>query len=460
MSGNLKDMEALLFYPLSGFQRVRGVRCGSNKWGSAMFKNSILLLSFLSLPVLAGTVSFQNDREGESYYSGKTFNKEIQKTLREVEGREIISVYQNTLRRFDDSNICAYTLNESMLKSFGSMRNGFREYEGVVYYLRSQNEIDDVVVKVLLDAYETSTMKLDLPKNSRRLRLPRDRQAVDDMVLTIGSFQKKFLLNTCFDEAYRSLYSDLRKKDKGLDSRNLEALLVEAFDRKLIDSQTYMALEQARENELESKWTTLKSYFQKKRSLRTNKPLRDPNEKSDFITNHFPKSALSNRMRLMEYYNDFQIMLMAEIVKKLRNRIEADKAEILIYRKEEIETIPLEPMERFRLAVKLLRKEMALIGQNHYFNGRSPGYMDIITASYEVGAIPATELAELSSLEELWNPKKSFWQKAQSWVRGAGSIATLLLPPPFGFIPSLGIVIIEMTTTKENNNGNDPTVLF
>lgn len=425
-----------------------------------MFKKSILLLSLFSMPLLAGSVNFQNDREGESYYSGKSFNKEIQKSLREVEGREIIRVYRNSLGRFDDSNVCAYSLNESMMNSLNSMRNGFREYEGVIYYLRSQNEIDDVVVKVLLDAHETATLDLDLPKDSRRLRLPRDRKAVDDMILVIGDFEKRFLRNSCFDDAYRSLFSELRKTDKSMDSRNLEALLVEAYERRVIGAETYQALERARENEVENKWTTLKSYFQKKRSLRTNKPLRDPTEKSDFVTNRYPKSALSNRMRLMEYYNDFQIMLMAEIVKKLRNRIEADKAEILIYRKEEIETIPLEPMERFRLAVKLLRKEMALISQNHYFNGRSPDYMDIISASYEVGAIPATELAELSSLEELWNPKKSFWQKAQSWVRGAGSIATLLLPPPFGFIPSLGIVIIEMTTQKDNTNGNDPTVLF
>ncbi len=425
-----------------------------------MFKKSILLLSFLSLPALAGGVNFQNDREGESYYAGKSYNREIQRTLREVEGRDILNVYRNALGGFNDSNICAYDLNESMLRSLGSMRNGFREYEGVIYYLRSQNQIDDVVVKVLLDAHETSTLKLDLPKDRRSIRLPRDRKAVDDMVLVIGDFEKRFLKNSCFDDAYRSLYSELKKTDKGLDSRGLEALLVEAYERRLIGSGTYMALERARENEVENKWTTLKSYFQKKRSLRTNKPLRDPNEKSNFVTNRYPKSAFSNRMRLMEYYNDFQIMLMAEIVKKLRNRIEADKAEILIYRKEEIETIPLEPMERFRLAVKLLRKEMALISQNHYFNGRSPDYMDIISASYEVGAIPASELAELSSLEELWNPKKSFWQKAQTWVRGAGSIATLLLPPPFGFIPSLGIVIIEMTTQQDNTNGNDPTVLF
>lgn len=426
-----------------------------------MFKKSILVLSLFSLPVFAGSVNFQNDREGVSYFSGKNYDREMRKTLREVEGQDIVSVYRNALRGYDDSNVCAYGLNESMLRSFNSMRNGFREFEGAVYYLRSQNEIDDVVVKILLDAHETASKKLDLPKERRSLRLPRDQKAVDDMVRIIGSFGDRFLKNSCFDDAYRSLFSELRRTDKGLDSRGLEALLVEAYERRMIDSGTYMALEQARETEVESRWTTLKSYFQKKRSLRANKPLRDPTEKSDFVTNRFPKSALSNRMRLMEYYNDFQIMLMAEIVKKLRSRLESDKAEILIYRKDVVqEQITLEPMERFRLAIKLLRKEMALISQNHYFQGRSPDYLDVIAASYETGAIPATELAELSSLEELWNPKKTFWQKAQSWVRGAGSIATLLLPPPFGFIPSLGIVIIEMTTQGDDKNANDPTVLF
>lgn len=421
----------------------------------------LLISALLASSVFASEVSFVNDREGVSYFSNKSTAKEIQKALRELDGREIRDIYRSALRGVTESNLCAFDLNRQMKQEFSARRNGFREFTGAVHYLRQQNEIDDVVVKILLDAHETTDLRLNLPKAKGSLRLPRDRQAVNTMVEVIGSFSTRFAANNCFDDAYRSLLSELKKTDATLDSRDMEALLVEAYARKLITSQTYMDLERARESEVDKRWMTLKSYHQKKRTLRLNRPLENPSEKSEFVTERFTKTSMSRRMRLMEYYNDFQILLMSELIKNLRNRIEADRAEILIYRRDELQDqITLDPMERFRLAIKLLRKELSLLGQNYYFNGRSPDYMDLITASYEVGTLPATELAELASLEEIWNPKRTFWQKAQMWVRGVGSMGTMLLPPPYGFLPTLAIVVIEMTTRKDDNNGDDPTTLF
>jgi hypothetical protein len=127
---------------------------------------------------------------------------------------------------------------------------------------------------------------------------------------------------------------------------------------------------------------------------------------------------------------------------------------------EEVEVITLEPMERFRLAIKLLRKEMALLSLNTYFNGRSPDYMDLITASYETSLIPASELKELGGLQEIWNPTKTFWEKASVWIRTFSSVATIALPQPYGFIPALVLVVIEATVGKGSDNQPDDTVLF
>jgi len=152
---------------------------------------------------------------------------------------------------------------------------------------------------------------------------------------------------------------------------------------------------------------------------------------------------------------------MGDVIKKLRTRLESPKVEILVYdRQNAIETIPLDPMERFRLAIKLLRKETTLLSTNTYFAGRVPDYMDLILSSYELGIIPASELEELSSIEEIWNPKRTFWQKADVWIRSLSSVATISLPPPFGFLPAMALVVIEMTAGKNSNNTNDPTVLF
>jgi hypothetical protein len=105
---------------------------------------------------------------------------------------------------------------------------------------------------------------------------------------------------------------------------------------------------------------------------------------------------------------------------------------------------------------------MALLSLNTYFSGRSPDYMDLMTSAYEVGFIPAVELETVAGLQDIWNPKKTFWEKADIWIRTFSAVASVALPPPYGFIPALAVVIIEMTTGKDKNNTNseDPTVLF
>jgi hypothetical protein len=153
---------------------------------------------------------------------------------------------------------------------------------------------------------------------------------------------------------------------------------------------------------------------------------------------------------------------MANVIKKLRARLEYDAVAISGYRNGEIqETILLEPMERFRFAIKALRKEMSLLSLNTFFNGRSPDYIDLMVASYEIGIIPASELETVASLEEIWNPKKTFWDKAGIWIRTFSSVATIVIPPPYGFIPALVLVVIEGTVVKKKNqNSDDPTSMF
>ncbi|MFL5783822.1 MAG: hypothetical protein ACJ76H_04370, partial [Bacteriovoracaceae bacterium] len=358
----------------------------------------------------------------------------------------------------DSSKLCAYALNKTMERELVKKSRLFDAYEGVIHYLRSKDEIDDVVVKVLLDARKVTTDVVE-DKDPEKLRRP-ERAKLPEMIKLVASFQQRFAKNACLDDAYRSLVSEIRKVGDVSDTQ-LEGLLVEAHNRRAIDNSTYLTLERARANDIGTSSLSLRSYFQKLKSLRSNKPLRDATERSDFVTEKARKTQVSRRIRLMEQYTDLQIMLMADVVKRLRTRLEAKKVTIMIYEEEEeVETITLEPMERFRLAIKLLRKEMALLATNTYFNGRTPDYFDLITASYETSLIPASELKELGGLQEIWNPTKTFWQKAEVWVRTFSSVATIAIPQPWGFIPALVLVVIEATVGKGSDNQQDDTVLF
>lgn len=422
---------------------------------------SLLGLWLIALPLFAAEpVSFTNDREGTSFYDSNSDKRAIAKALKQVDQSQISGAFDEVMRTQEENKLCSYDLNAALKEKLKAINPKFTEMEGAILYLRSENEIDDSVTKILVQANKVETTDLYLPKKQEELFLPTDKKVVDDSIAAIASFEKKNK-NSCFDDGYRTLYGDILKNDKSLKSYHVEALLVEAYKQKKIDINLYMRLERARTNELELASFTLKAYFKKIKSLRIQFPLRDPNEKSNFVTGKVDKLKVSHRQKLLEGYSDIQIMLMANVIKKLRTRLESPKAEILIYdRQNGVETIELEPMERFRLAIKLLRKEMSLLSLNTYFQGRSPDYLDLMTAAYEVGIIPASELEEVAGLQEIWNPKKTFWEKAQVWIRTLSSVATIAIPPPYGFIPALALVVIEMTAGKKNDKTDDPTVLF
>lgn len=423
---------------------------------------SILGLWLLATTVYAAEpVSFRNDREGVSYYSSNANKKALTKALREVDQTQIVGAFDEVLRSSEKNKLCSFDFNRSLLAKLKEINPKFTEYNGAIYHLRTENEIDDSIVKILTEAHNVLTTDPRLPKDPEKLFLPK-KEKVLELLPIIASFEKKYLKIACFDEAYRNMYSDLMKADQGLKSSHLEALLVKAYESKVINLDTYLNLEKARLNELEMSGLTLKAYYQKVSNLRVQYPLRDSTEQSNFVTQKVDKMKVSRRQRLLESYSDLQIILMGNVIKKLRARLDSPKVEILIYDREQgIETLTLEPMERFRLAIKLLRKEMSLLALNTYFNGRTPDYMDLMTAAYEVGIIPASELDELAGLQDIWNPKKTFWEKARVWVTTFSSVATIVIPPPYGFIPALAIVVIEATAGKKSDpNAEDPTSLF
>ncbi|MES2527090.1 MAG: hypothetical protein V4598_08375 [Bdellovibrionota bacterium] len=415
-----------------------------------------LLLMLFAFPALAQeTVSFQNDREGQSFYynAGK-----INRALRDFKAEEIVEIYQNSIKGVEASKVCAYDINKSMSDAFIKKSPRFDSYEGALIFLRHWNHLDDVSLKILLDARKVSTLSIDA-KDPQQLRKP-DAKKIADMLKVVASFKEKFLKNGCYDEAYRNMVGEIRKVGDASEAE-LEGLYVEASKKKMITADVYNMLERARAGEVTANFLTLKTYSQKMKSLRLHKPLRDATERSDFVTQKVNKMKVSHRVKLMEQYSDLQIMMMADVVKRLRTRLEAKKVTITIFGEEEdVEVITLEPMERFRLAIKLLRKEMKLLSLNTYFNGRTPDYMDLITASYETSLIPAVELKELGGLQEIWNPTKTFWEKASVWIRTFSSVATIAIPAPYGFIPALVLVVIEATVGKGADTQPDDTVLF
>jgi hypothetical protein len=417
---------------------------------------ALLGLLLISISTFAQeAISFRNDREGRSVFSSPQSSRSIKKALKTISSEEIVSSWETSLEGLKERQLCSFDLTTKFNKQLQKIRPEFIELKGAILHLREVNEIDDVTTKILFKAIDTNaTFVTFLSQQEQSSDLPRDRKKLQEMRELIAKFQSLYLKRGCYDEAYRLLVSDLTKIMLLRDSQ-LESLYRDSFEAGGIDLPTYQLLERARLNKLNEIQLDLKSYHTKLRILRTQYPLRDSSEKSDFTTVKVDKTN-SRRQKLLENYNELQIIMMGNVVKKLRKRLESDRIEILVFAKDELqETIQLEPMERFSFAVKILRKEMLQLSQNTYFAGRMPSYIDLMTASYETGIIPAVELDEIAGLEEIWNPHKTLWEKASIWVKIFAPVATLMIPPPYGFVPALAIVAIEATVGKKEQKSDN-----
>lgn len=424
-------------------------------------RSSLLTLILFSLGISQAfaqleVLSFKNVREGKSLYSTLSYRNAVKRTLRKISREELITAFDESLQKQKKSNLCAYDLNRDWQLSIGEKI----DLKGAITVVRQENEIDDVVAGILLKAQEVNATTIP-EKDDETFFFPEESELTDSQILILTTFEKK-LKTTCFDEAYRGLYTEIQKTSKKFKSHDLEGLIYKAFRDKKISPEIYVSLEQARINKLEAPGLGLLGYHQKVSKLRLQYPLRDLTEKSDYISGKVKGTQLSRRQKLYEYYSDLQIIMMGNVIKKLRARLEYDSWSLSGSKEGSVqEVVELDPMERFNLTVKLLRKETALLSLNTYFNGRAPDFLDLIAASYEIGIIPASELETVAALEEIWSPKKTFWDKAQVWVRTFSSVATIVIPPPYGFIPALVLVIIEATAgKKEQNRSNDPTVII
>lgn len=424
-------------------------------------RSSILTLFLFSLGISQGFaqsegISFQNVREGKTFYSSLSYRNAAKRILKKMTKEELVKTFNEALQKQKKTSLCAYDLNADLEKALGDDIN----LKGALTVIRQENEIDDIAAGILLKAHEVKTTPL-AEKDDETFILPEDSELITSQLLILTTFEKK-LKTSCFDDAYRNIYSEILKSQKKFKPHFMEGLIYKAFKENKISPEIYLSLEQARLNKLETSSLGLLGYQQKVSKLRLQYPLRDQTERSDYASSEAKGTRMSRRQKLYEYYSDLQIIMMGNVIKKLRARLEYDTWN-LTGSKDGMaqETLVLDPLERFNLAIKLLRKEMSLLSLNTYFNGRSPEFLDLLTASYEIGIIPASELETVASLEFIWNPKKNFWDKAGVWVRTFSSVATIVIPPPYGFIPALVLVVIEATAgKKEQSRSNDPTVLF
>lgn len=317
------------------------------------------------------------------------------------------------------------------------------ETELAILGLRLDDSIDDIAAGILIKAADSNFLSHPIAKND--LTAEEETKALDIYKTKIADLQNKTL---CSEDTYRALVGKLNEGSYKF-IKNLKHLNKLALDKKIIKENDFKTLERMRAKKVHEWPITLSSYRSTLDTVAKNFPTRKK-ESAKLVTEagRF-KNKTSLRQGLYEKFNATQIILLANVVKSLKKRLEAKDIMIHInYVDQESEIISLSPMEKFRFILKLLRKELALINNSTIINGRQATFLDIITAAYEVGYISADEIDQFAALEEIWNPKKTTKEKVMVWVKLFGGVASVLLPPPFGFLSVMAIMLIDQQVSE------------
>lgn len=379
---------------------------------------------------------FYNDREGSSPFIQKKERSLIAEWEDKVSIDQTKEIFQHALSRYNPSNICAYNLMTDLM----ALSSQYGKPKSFLLALRKNDVIDDIVLATLLKNFHVLNSKITF-KYELTMKLGEEEQKVFKEY-----FPSNPKLNTrCIDESYKVWKAKMNISDRSVRADSIQV----AYQENIINYQVFQKLYRTNLANIDKDYVTLRDYLSKKQELRDQKPIL-PSERTTLIAQKVKGKNSSYRSQLYQRYDVVQIMFLADIINKLQEHLASTKMILQIYNKDEtlLRSIELEEMERFRFALKFLRKEMLELSNNAYFFGQSISYMDLISAAFEVGLISTKDIDEVAKLETLWNPRKTLYEKAAVWIRLAGSVGTLLIPPPYGFAVALGLVAIESSAKK------------
>ena len=244
--------------------------------------------------------------------------------------------------------------------------------------------------------------------------------------------------------------------------------------QKILGDDAFALVEFYRKNEVQEWNLTLTKYLTiLKETKNTSYP--NPITANDLMPNKLSSKLIhkSHGQTYREYlyyrYNALQISMISDLLKKTYARMDAAKAEILITysaNKTDIsnsETYQLSPMEQFRMASRMLRKDMVELSQSSLFGGVPISHLDLLTAALETGLINDSLLNSALKIDDLWNPYVPTWKKISNYAFMVTGTAAIFLPTPFNIISSVALVLLNGQIGKKlakPNPQDNPNVIF
>jgi hypothetical protein len=324
-------------------------------------------------------------------------------------------------------------------------------------YLRSKNSLDDILLKILNSSLNLLS-KIEIKNKYPQLSRPRNINILSYQHLKLEKIYQSFTPG--YKEETRCLENEFEKILSQMPGENRRSKLVElekinwlALHKKIIDLKGFNQLDATRENAWNPRRLSLNRYMEILLSTKdrlTQKP-------ETLSTNRFStkiidrRNAITQREYLYNTFNSTQITLLAEILKKTAQRMDATQTTIhWDYADEENgEIYILSPMEQYRIALKMLRKDFAQAMRSSTFTGFQLEYEHLISAGYETGLINSQDLDLVIRFEQFWNPKISRMSSYTQFITSIFGSTVYYLPPPWNLVGAFALVLTQSRLTPQ-----------
>lgn len=331
-----------------------------------------------------------------------------------------------------------------------------------IAYLRHQDFIDDILYRMMRESIRVSLEFINNADNSLPRR-PFNLNTRQNSGMDLEKFYapvKKWPddISKCTLDTYWDMVSDLRWKSGKDRDNQMQKLNYLAYSDGHIDLKTFNRMETMRKLDV-LEWPV---YFKRYADVINNAKDKLTTTPETKTSNNFTveyvsrKDQLTKRGSLYATYNSTQVMMLAQILEKAARRMDAKQAYLRWEFEDDSEgdheIYVLSPMEQYRLAIKMLRKDMAEVMRSDAFRSTGVEYEDLIAAAFETGFIKSEELDHVLKFEELWNPKTPKWKKYANFAFSLAGSASFYLPPPWNIVGAIGLVLVQSKVVNGDKN--------
>jgi hypothetical protein len=436
-------------------------------------------------------VKIQNDKEAvTSVMSPEEVDRIKTKFSKNENNLKLVYVFYNNLNSFLNNQAmhCEPKYISDLINEFKA--TGVEDSEEAIIDLfkmfRVENAIDDVMFDILknltVDHYAFKLINLSV-RPIRTIFLDYNKLAVGYDIDALFSIFKKYPneVSSCsYNEFFRirdyvgTPSDSIRKKNK-----LVKDLAYLAYRRDIITHETFNKIKfLINESTIQKRRLWLGNYLRitfaaKNRMIPFKREYKIKNVSSEntYSSERIARfNKITRRQLLYSKYDENQIILLAQIMKKASQRmgVDPDTKTSTPYLVEEfnvmnangetqnyVEKLELDTQDQFNLARKMLRKDMTSLQMMDSFIKTNITYDDVVMASLETGYLSLDDIEYVVKYDDLWNPETTKFERYMRLTFRVAGYATFFVPPPYNVTAALTLSIIEGIVDSKNINGAD-----